>query len=237
MSLAMVHSRPYPVTADGRSTSVGTLAIYGFLRPVSSQDFPSEILPKPLRQQVAAVAKCTTLCLQRHGIGRLLDVDGDRPAKKKFKSYPIGYSTSTLPRCALNKASCICSLPSIAPKFAFVELHEKATTSISREFLLRLIAAVPYKIHTVFTDNGIQFTTPGAGGSAVPLIKKRSPMANVSGSMLSNTPAPPMISNTEGQLGETPELQRIMRQELRSLWADRSNRFRSRAFRTILAFI
>ena len=57
-------------------------------------------------------------------------------------------------------------------KFAFVELHEKATTAISREFLLRLIAAVPYKIHTVLTDNGIQFTTPGAGGSAVPLIKE-----------------------------------------------------------------
>ncbi len=57
-------------------------------------------------------------------------------------------------------------------KFAFVELHEKATTAVSRQFLLRLIAAVPYKIHTVLTDNGIQFTTPGAGGSAVPLIKE-----------------------------------------------------------------
>ncbi|RWF37970.1 MAG: transposase, partial [Mesorhizobium sp.] len=44
--------------------------------------------------------------------------------------------------------------------------------AISRDFLLRLIAAVPYKIHTVLTDNGIQFTTPGAGGSAVPLIKE-----------------------------------------------------------------
>ena len=30
-------------------------------------------------------------CLQRHGIGRLPDVEGDKPAKKKFKSYPIGY--------------------------------------------------------------------------------------------------------------------------------------------------
>lgn len=57
-------------------------------------------------------------------------------------------------------------------KFAFVELHEKATTAVSREFLLRLIVAVPYKIHTVLTDNGIQFTTPGAGSSAVPLIKE-----------------------------------------------------------------
>jgi hypothetical protein len=30
-------------------------------------------------------------CLQRHGVSRLPDVEGDRPAKKKFKSYPIGY--------------------------------------------------------------------------------------------------------------------------------------------------
>ena len=30
-------------------------------------------------------------CLQRHAIGRLPDVEGDKPAKKKFKSYPIGF--------------------------------------------------------------------------------------------------------------------------------------------------
>ena len=42
----------------------------------------------------------------------------------------------------------------------------------AREFLLRLIAAIPYKVHNVFTDNRIQFTTPDAGGSAVPLIKE-----------------------------------------------------------------
>ncbi|SDZ17369.1 hypothetical protein SAMN05421755_11521, partial [Nitrosomonas sp. Nm33] len=30
-------------------------------------------------------------CYQRHGISRLPDVDGDKPAKKKFKKYPIGY--------------------------------------------------------------------------------------------------------------------------------------------------
>ena len=30
-------------------------------------------------------------CLQRHGISRLPDVEGDKPAKQKFKAYPIGY--------------------------------------------------------------------------------------------------------------------------------------------------
>ncbi len=49
VSPAMVHGGPYPATSDGRSTSVGTLAIYRFLRPVSYQDFPAGLLPKPLR--------------------------------------------------------------------------------------------------------------------------------------------------------------------------------------------
>ncbi len=30
-------------------------------------------------------------CLHRHGISRLPDVEGDKPAKKKFKAYPIGF--------------------------------------------------------------------------------------------------------------------------------------------------
>ena len=30
-------------------------------------------------------------CLQRHGIGRLPDVGGEKVAKKKFKVYPIGF--------------------------------------------------------------------------------------------------------------------------------------------------
>jgi len=49
VSPAMVHGGPYPATADGRSTSVGTLAIYRFLRPVSYQDFSSTLLPEVLR--------------------------------------------------------------------------------------------------------------------------------------------------------------------------------------------
>ena len=110
-------------------------------------------------------------CLQRHGIGRLPDVEGDRPAKKKFKAYPIGYFHIDIAevRTEQGKLHMFVAIDRTS-KFAFVELHEKATTAISRDFLLRLIAAVPYKIHTVLTDNDIQFTIPGAGGSAVPLI-------------------------------------------------------------------
>jgi NADP-dependent aldehyde dehydrogenase len=45
---AMVHGGPFPATSDGRSTSVGTLAIDRFLRPVCYQDLPAALLPKML---------------------------------------------------------------------------------------------------------------------------------------------------------------------------------------------
>jgi NADP-dependent aldehyde dehydrogenase len=50
VSHAMVHGGPYPATSDGRSTSVGTLAMERFLRPVCYQNFPDELLPEPLRR-------------------------------------------------------------------------------------------------------------------------------------------------------------------------------------------
>lgn len=43
-------------------------------------------------------------------------------------------------------------------KFAYVELHEKAGKMAAAQFLRNLVEAVPYAIHTVLTDNGIQFT-------------------------------------------------------------------------------
>jgi 2,5-dioxopentanoate dehydrogenase len=49
VSSAMVHGGPYPATSDGRTTSVGTLAIRRFLRPVCYQDFPEALLPEALR--------------------------------------------------------------------------------------------------------------------------------------------------------------------------------------------
>jgi NADP-dependent aldehyde dehydrogenase len=49
VSPAMVHGGPYPATSDGRSTSVGTAAIYRFVRPVCYQDMPQALLPNALR--------------------------------------------------------------------------------------------------------------------------------------------------------------------------------------------
>jgi NADP-dependent aldehyde dehydrogenase len=49
VSHAMVHGGPFPATSDGRSTSVGSLAIHRFLRPVCYQDFPAALLPATLK--------------------------------------------------------------------------------------------------------------------------------------------------------------------------------------------
>lgn len=46
---AMVHGGPFPATTDSKSTSVGTQAIYRFVRPVSYQNYPDQLLPNELR--------------------------------------------------------------------------------------------------------------------------------------------------------------------------------------------
>ncbi len=49
VSHAMVHGGPYPATSDGRSTSVGSQAIFRFARPVCYQNFPAHALPDELQ--------------------------------------------------------------------------------------------------------------------------------------------------------------------------------------------
>ncbi|MCQ4273301.1 aldehyde dehydrogenase (NADP(+)), partial [Pseudomonas kuykendallii] len=46
---SMVHGGPYPATSDARGTSVGTLAIDRFLRPVCYQNYPDAFLPEALQ--------------------------------------------------------------------------------------------------------------------------------------------------------------------------------------------
>ncbi len=100
-------------------------------------------------------------CLQRHGIGRLPDVEGDKPIKKKFKSYPIGYFHIDIAevQSAEGKLYLYVAIDRTS-KFAFVQFVKKTGRTSASAFLTALIGAVPYKIHTVLTDNGIQFTFP-----------------------------------------------------------------------------
>src|SRR5271169_1198595 len=108
-------------------------------------------------------------CLQRHGISRLPQVEGEASPKRKFKAYPIGYFHVDIAevRTAQGKLYLIVAIDRTS-KFAFVEMHQKVARRTAGDFLRRLIAAVPYKVHTVLTDNGTHFTDP-AGGSWSPV--------------------------------------------------------------------
>jgi alpha-ketoglutaric semialdehyde dehydrogenase len=68
VSDAMVHGGPYPATSDARGTSVGTLAIDRFLRPVCYQNCPDSLLPDALKNANPL------------GINRLVDGVGNRDA-------------------------------------------------------------------------------------------------------------------------------------------------------------
>lgn len=46
---SMVHGGPFPATSDGRSSSVGNMAIHRFVRPVAWQSFPDAALPAELQ--------------------------------------------------------------------------------------------------------------------------------------------------------------------------------------------
>ena len=112
-------------------------------------------------------------CLQRHGISRLPDVEGTTPARRKFKAYPLGYFHIGIAEVhtAQGKLYLLVAIDRTT-KFAFVELHEKATKRVAGDFLRALIRAVPYRIHTILTDNGTHFTSPGNIGSAAPDIRR-----------------------------------------------------------------
>ncbi|WP_119423074.1 IS481 family transposase [Desertibaculum subflavum] len=98
-------------------------------------------------------------CFQRHGISRLPEVEGDKAAAKRtFQRYPIGYFHIDIAevRTEEGKLHLFVAVDRTS-KFAFAQLREVADVKTAAAFLRALIEAVPYKIHTVLTDNGVQF--------------------------------------------------------------------------------
>jgi IS30 family transposase len=97
-------------------------------------------------------------CLQRHGISRLPDIEGDKPKRQRFKRYPIGFFHIDIAevQTAEGKLYLFVGIDRTS-KFAVTQLVNKADRRTAWEFLEHLLKAVPYRIHTILTDNGIQF--------------------------------------------------------------------------------
>ena len=114
-------------------------------------------------------------CLKRHGCSvfpkKQVSSSSD---KKRFKSYPLGYFHIDIAeaRTAEGKLYLYVAIDRTS-KFAYAELHTVQTKRIAAEFLRNLIQTVPYKIHKVLTDNGIQFTNHVHHKNAFPHIFAR----------------------------------------------------------------
>lgn len=97
-------------------------------------------------------------CLQRHGIPRLPELDGNKPKQQKFKRYPIGYFHIDIAQLRTNEGSLYLFVAiDRTSKFAVAQLVDKENRKTAWEFLEAVLEAVPCKIHTILTDNGIQF--------------------------------------------------------------------------------
>ena len=96
-------------------------------------------------------------CLQRHGLSRLPKPETAK--KKPFKAYEIGFFHVDIceVRTGDGKLNLFVGVDRTC-KFVYAELHDTATASTAARFLRNLALAVPYRLHRVLTDTGIQFT-------------------------------------------------------------------------------
>ena len=85
-------------------------------------------------------------------------MEGDKPKRQKFKRYPIGFFHIDIAEVltAEGKLYLFVGIDRTS-KFAVTQLVEKADRKTAWGFLQHMLEAVPYQVHTILTDNGIQF--------------------------------------------------------------------------------
>lgn len=167
-------------------------------------------------------------CLRRHGVGNLraLQPAPDKPAPKAFKTYEPGFvhvDVKYLPQMA-DEARRRYLFVAIdrATRSGFVSLKADKTARSARAFLKALAKAAPFRIQTLLTDNGTEFTdrlfgsragadrgacvraaVPGAGHRAPP--DARAPPADQwHGGALQRTHRRPRIKSGAGSAAHAP---------------------------------
>ena len=80
-----------------------------------------------ITRKARSIGQILHRCYQRHGISRLPDVEDDKPVKKKFKKYPIGYFHIDIAKVRTEEGK-LYLLAAIdrTEKFAYVELRKKS---------------------------------------------------------------------------------------------------------------
>ena len=98
-------------------------------------------------------------CLVRHGLSVLPKNLDDKPVRKKFTTYPLGYFHMDIcdVRTGEGKVYLYVAVDRIS-KFVYVEVVHSPTIKAAVAFLENVVKSVPYTIHRILTDNGPQFT-------------------------------------------------------------------------------
>lgn len=101
-------------------------------------------------------------------------MDGGKPKRQKFKRYPIGYFHIDIAEVRTEEGKLYLFVTiDRTSKFAVAQLVEKANRKTAWKFLEHLLERVPYRIHTILTDNGIQFADQPRNRNSVTFRKMR----------------------------------------------------------------
>jgi transposase InsO family protein len=82
----------------------------------------------------------------------------DKPKRQQFKRYPIGFFHIDIAEVQTSKGKLYLFVGiDRTSTFEVMRLVDRADRKTAWEFLEHLLKAVPYRIHTILTDKGIQF--------------------------------------------------------------------------------
>ena len=152
-------------------------------------------------------------CLERHGISRLPRDETASSKRKRFAETRIGYVhvDSCELRSAEGKVHMFLAIDRVS-KFAYVELHATAEMATGAAFMRGVVAAFPYRIHTVLTDNGVAFTRCAAskwdqdGPSLRPRLRRARHQAQAHQALPSLDQRPGRADEPDGEGGHRQDI-------------------------------
>jgi len=98
-------------------------------------------------------------CLQRNGISRLPELEGEKRVKKEFKKYEPGYVHIDTFEVKVGKEKYYGFVAvDRCTKYVYVELQDNKEQKTAKTFLENVIADFPFKITKILTDNGVEYT-------------------------------------------------------------------------------